>query len=81
MIDALGTGLASAVNLLDVTLVVIGGGIAPAVFKHIDRLEQAVDRSLFARPASAISVVAARCGNDAGGIGAARAAMLAHGRV
>ncbi len=79
MIDALGTGLASAVNLLDVTLVVIGGGIAPAVFERIGRLEQAVDRSLFARPASAISIVPARCGNDAGAIGAARAAMLAHG--
>ncbi|RMF25353.1 MAG: ROK family protein [Deltaproteobacteria bacterium] len=77
MIDALGAGLASAVNLLDVTLVVIGGGIAPAVFDRIEQLEEAIDRSLFARPVSSLTIAAARCGSDAGAIGAARAAMLA----
>jgi glucokinase len=78
MIELLGIGLASAINLLDVPTIVIGGGIAPAALAREKRLRAAMATALFARPVSAITILAARRGNDAGAVGAARLALLAH---
>lgn len=78
MIDKLGTAIASAVNLLDLSTVVIGGGIGPAIVRRSARLREAAGRSLFARPASDLELLAASRGPLAGAIGAARLAMLAH---
>jgi len=75
MIDVLGTGLASAINLLDVTMLVVGGGIAPAVLQRRSELEASMNAALFARDVSSIRVVAAVRGSDAGAVGAARLAM------
>jgi glucokinase len=77
MIAMLGIGLASAVNLLDVPTIVIGGGIAPAALGRERGLRAAMASALFSRPASAITILAARRGADAGAVGAARMAMLA----
>jgi len=77
MIEMLGIGLASAVNVLDVTVLVIGGGIAPGVLARKDELLAAMDASLFARDAASLTVVAAARGGDAGAVGAARLAMSA----
>lgn len=73
-IDALGAGIASAVNLLDVERVVIGGGLADklgASFLH--RVEAAMRPSLFLVPAR-VDVRAAELADEGGALGAALAA-------
>lgn len=70
-IDALGAGIASAVNLLDVERVVIGGGLADKLgpsFLH--RVEAAMRPSLFLIP-SRVEVLAAELGDESGAFGAA----------
>ena len=70
-IDALGAGIASAVNLLDVERVVIGGGLADKLgpsFLH--RVESAMRPSLFLVPAR-VEVVGAELGDEGGALGAA----------
>lgn len=70
-IDALGAGIASAVNLLDVERVVIGGGLADKLgpsFLH--RVESAMRPSLFLVPAR-VEVRAAELGDEGGALGAA----------
>lgn len=70
-IDALGAGIASAVNLLDVERVVIGGGLADKLgpsFLH--RIESAMRPSLFLVP-SKVEVRAAELADEGGALGAA----------
>jgi glucokinase len=76
MMEMLGIGLASAVNLLDVPTIVIGGGIGPAALEREESIRRAMATALFARPVSAISLLGARRGSDAGAVGAARLAMI-----
>ena len=76
MMRMLGIGLASAVNLLDVPTIVVGGGIGPAALQREGEVRKAMGTALFARPESAIMLLAARRGSDAGAVGAARLAML-----
>jgi glucokinase len=76
MIESLGVGLASAVNVLDVTTIVIGGGIGPAVVSRKAELEKAMAPVLFARAIDEVRLLAAARGPLAGAIGAARLAML-----
>ncbi|MBI5506411.1 MAG: ROK family protein [Deltaproteobacteria bacterium] len=75
MVDLLGSAIASAINLLDLTTIVLGGGIAPGFLARIERLRAAVAASLFARPVADIELLAASRGPWAGAIGAARAAI------
>lgn len=77
MVDVLGAAIGSAVNVLDLTTIVLGGGVAPGVLARTTRLRRAVAATLFARPESAIDIVAASRGPLAGAIGAARLGMLA----
>lgn len=73
-IDALGAGIASAVNLLDVERVVIGGGLADKLgpaFLH--RVESAMRPSLFLVP-SKVEIRGAELGDEGGALGAALAA-------
>lgn len=77
MVDVLGAAIGSTVNVLDLTTIVIGGGIAPGVLSRIDRLRAAAAANLFARPVEALDIVAASRGPLAGAIGAARLGMLA----
>ncbi len=76
MIWALGAGIASAVNIFDVEVIVLGGGIAGNILKRRSELEAAVAASLFARSIGALRIRAAEHGPLAGAIGAARLAML-----
>lgn len=70
-IEALGAGVASAVNLLDVEMVVIGGGLGTRLGKpYVKRIEAAMMPHLFVdeRPPA---VVPAALGDLGGAIGAA----------
>ena len=70
-IDALGAGIASAVNLLDVERVVIGGGLADKLGPpFIHRIESAMRPSLFLVP-SRVEVRPAELGEAGGALGAA----------
>ena len=77
LVIELGTALGSAVNVYDVTHIVLGGGMAPGFLARSEALLRAADAALFARGASEIRVVAARSGALAGAVGAARMAMRA----
>lgn len=77
MVDVFGAAIGSAVNVLDLTTIVIGGGIAPGVLSRVERLCAAAQGSLFARPIEALGLVPASRGPLAGAIGAARLGMLA----
>ncbi len=76
MLKMLGIGLGSVVNTIDVTTIVIGGGIAPAVMSRVDLVRTAMSDVLFARDAAEIELLAASGASQAGAVGAARLAML-----
>jgi glucokinase len=70
-IAALGAGIASAVNLLDVEAVVIGGGLGTRLGQpYADRIARAMDPHLFVRE-RAPAVHTAALGDLGGAIGAA----------
>lgn len=70
-VAALGAGIASAVNLLDVDLVVLGGGLGDRFGERFrTRIEAAARPLLFLQPPR-VRVVAAELGDDSGAIGAA----------
>ena len=78
-IAALAAGIASAVNLLDVEAVVVGGGLADKLgdWFHI-RLEAAMRPHLFLQPPE-VSLRSAALGDDSGALGAALLARDARG--
>jgi glucokinase len=67
----LGAGIASAVNLLNPEIVVIGGGVSEGGESFIRRIEKEVKRRAFPSATKNLKVVKAKLGNDAGFIGAA----------
>jgi len=67
----LGAGIASAVNLLNPQVVVIGGGVSEGGTSFIRRIEKEVKRRAFPSATKHLKVVRAKLGNDAGFIGAA----------
>lgn len=67
----LGAGIASAVNLLNPQIVVIGGGVSQGGESFICRIEKEVKRRAFPSATKNLKVVKAKLGNDAGFIGAA----------
>ncbi len=69
-IEALGAGIASAVNLLDVDAVVIGGGLADKLGERFRyRVDAATRPHLFLHPPR-VELLAAELGDPAGAIGA-----------
>ena len=69
-VEALGAGIASAVNLLDVDAVVIGGGLADKLGERFRyRVDAATRPHLFLHPPR-VELVAAALGDHAGAIGA-----------
>ena len=77
-VEALGAGIASAVNLVDVEAVVIGGGLGTRLGQpYVERIERAMGPHLFVdeRPPA---VALAALGDLGGAIGAA---LLSHGRA
>jgi glucokinase len=70
-IEALGIGIASAVNLLDVERVVIGGGLADKLgSRFLRQVEAAMRPNLFLVPAR-VDIHAAELGDEGGPLGAA----------
>ena len=67
----LGAGIASAVNLLNPQVVVIGGGVSEGGLSFIRRIEKEVKERAFPSATKNLKVVRAKLGNDAGFIGAA----------
>jgi glucokinase len=67
----LGAGIASAVNLSNPQVVVIGGGVSEGGQSFIRRIEKEVKRRAFPSATKNLKVVKAKLGNDAGFIGAA----------
>ncbi|MDP9022791.1 MAG: ROK family protein [Actinomycetota bacterium] len=77
--EALAKGIASAVNLLDVERVVIGGGLADRLGRlFITKVESAARPALFLQPAR-VEIVSAALGDAGGAIGAALVARDAEG--
>ena len=71
-VGALGRAIAGAVLLLDIELVVIGGGLADRLGPaFVGRIEQAARSELFGGGASPVRIVPAELGDRAGAIGAA----------
>ncbi|UCB51997.1 MAG: ROK family protein [Candidatus Zixiibacteriota bacterium] len=67
----LGAGIASAVNLINPQVVVIGGGVSQGGLGFIRRIEEQVKKRAFPSATKKLRVVKAKLGNDAGFIGAA----------
>lgn len=71
-VHALGVGIAGAVTLIDLPLIVVGGGLADRLGPgFVGRVEQAVRTNLFGGVGTSIRVVASALGDQAGAIGAA----------
>lgn len=69
-VDALAAGIASAVNLLDLEAVVLGGGLGDKLGEPFRaRVETAMQPHLFASPPR-VQLVSATLGDDGGAIGA-----------
>jgi glucokinase len=76
-IEALGAGIASAVNLLDVDVVVLGGGLADKLGERFrTRVDAAMRPHLFLHPPR-VQLVASELGDEGGAIGAALVAAEA----
>jgi glucokinase len=70
-VDALGAALASAVALVDLELIVLGGGLADKLgADFVGAVDRAVRQRLFV-PTLPVEVVAAALGDHAGAVGAA----------
>ncbi len=75
-VDKLGFGLAQAMCVVDAEVILLGGGVAGALDLFLDDLRASYLTYCFATCAST-EIRAARLGNDAGIIGAARYAHIA----
>jgi glucokinase len=69
--SALGIGIASLVNLLNLEKVVLGGGLSAAWNFFVPALREEVKSRAFAVPARRVKIVRATAGEDAGVLGAA----------
>lgn len=67
----LGIGLANVVNLLDVRLIIIGGGIAHAGKPLFDAVKESVNKHVLKPMTEGLEVLPAKLGNAAGILGAA----------
>jgi glucokinase len=69
--ESLGVGLASVLNLLNLPLVVLGGGVAEVGMAYLTAVLRAVRREAFPEVVDACRIELARAGYDAGAVGAA----------
>ncbi|WP_143288728.1 ROK family protein [Calderihabitans maritimus] len=75
MADYLAIALANVVNLLDIPLIVVGGGVAQAGGILFERLRRGVKERILVPEDRPVRIIPARLGNAAGLIGAAKLAM------
>jgi len=69
--EALGTAIASLVNLLNPEAVIIGGGVSEAFDLLSPHVHRVVERRAFPEPAAQVRIERSQLGNDASVIGAA----------
>ncbi|MBI4236134.1 MAG: ROK family protein, partial [Chloroflexi bacterium] len=67
----LGVGLANLVNIFNPEVIVVGGGVAQAGDMLFEPARRVMRERAFKLPTSAVRVVPARLGADAGIVGAA----------
>ncbi len=73
----LGVGLAGVVNLLNLEMIVVGGGIAKAGDLILEPVRKSVKQYALIDPGKIIKIVPSKLGNTAGLVGAAHLARLA----
>jgi len=71
----LGIGLASLINILNPEMIVIGGGVVNGWGLFEKHMVQQVEERAFPLLAARVKIVRAKCGDDAGLLGAARLAL------
>jgi glucokinase len=74
---ALGIGMASLVNILNVEMIVIGGGVSQAWELFIERALSELKRRALRAPAERVKVMESVLGDDEGIIGASYLALNA----
>ena len=72
----LGYGLASAINLLNPTRIVLGGGVIEAIDILFDEAAETARREALATPANAVEIVKAGLGDYSGVVGASLLSRL-----
>ena len=71
----LGIGLANLINILNPEMIVIGGGVMNGWALFEKHMHQQVEERAFPLLAARVKIVRAKCGDDAGLLGAARLAL------
>lgn len=71
----LGIGLANLINILNPEMIVIGGGVVNGWDLFEKHMHQQVEERAFPLLASRVKIVRAKCGDDAGLLGAGRLAL------
>ena len=71
----LGIGLANLINILNPEMIVIGGGVVNGWDLFEKHMHQQVEERAFPLLAARVKIVRAKCGDDAGLLGAARLAV------
>jgi glucokinase len=72
----LGIGLANLINILNPEMIVIGGGVVNGWDLFERHMHQQVEERAFPLLAARVKIVRAKCGDDAGLLGAARLALM-----
>jgi len=72
----LGIGLANLINILNPEMIVIGGGVVNGWDLFEKHMHQQVEERAFPLLAERVKIVRAKCGDDAGLLGAARLALV-----
>jgi glucokinase len=73
----LGIGLANLINILNPEMIVIGGGVVNGWDLFAKHMHQQVEERAFPLLAARVKIERAKCGDDAGLLGAARLALSA----
>ena len=71
----LGIGLANLISLIDPQIIVISGGAVNGWDLFEQHMHQQVEERAFPLLAARVKIVRAKCGDDAGLLGAARLAL------
>lgn len=71
----LGIGLANLINILNPEMIVVGGGVVNGWDLFERHMHQQVEERAFPLLAARVKIVRAKCGDDAGLLGAARLAF------
>ena len=71
----LGVGLASLINIFNPEMIIIGGGVADGWDLFITHVREQITERAFPIPARRAEIVQAKCGDDAGLLGAAHIAF------